>query len=186
MFISISKWLKDISDYKNNSDWLPIIASACLLEVYIIYRAMSYKKTGALMYNWYSDFGYSAVIADIFIVLIGFILIRYVYKCFIYPKYNFNPVIFIIVLLIIQIIHDLTYYYLIVLQIPSGKNRLIDYMKDYGKEYKLSAITGDSLIFIITSLGAMILKGYPPHISIAILIVSIYMYPYVLSLRQTN
>jgi hypothetical protein len=182
----LNQLLKDISDYKNTSDWLPIIASVCLLEVYIIYRAMSYKKTGVLMYRWYSDFGYTAIIADIFIMLIGFILIRYVYKTFIYPKYNFNPLIFIIVLLIIQIIHDLCYYYLIVLQIPSGRNRLIDYMKEYGKEYKISAIRGDSIMFILTSLSAMILKGYPPHVSITILIISIYMYPYVLSLRQTN
>jgi len=177
-------WLNDISDYKNNSDWLPIITAAVLIEVYVIFRTMQWKSTGQLMYRWYLDFGIIAVLSDIFIVLIGYIIVRYIYKIFIYPKYGFNPVLFIVALLCIQIIHDIAYYFLVVQKIPRGANTLIDFMKDYGKEYKSSAIIGDSMIFILCTLFAMILKGYPPHISIALIIVSIYLIQYSLTTRR--
>ena len=176
--------LNDISDYKNNSDWLPIIASVVLFEVYVIFRPMQWKSIGNLMYRWYLDFGLIAVLADILIVLIGYIIARYIYKIFIYPKYGFSPLAFIITLVAIQIIHDLCYYFLLVQNIPRGANTLIDFMKDYGKEYKSSAIIGDSLMFIFGALIAMYLKGYPAHISIAIIIVSIYLMLYSLTTRR--
>jgi hypothetical protein len=178
-------WLKDISNYKNNLDWLPIIAATLLFEVYVIFRPMQYKSTGKLMYTWYLDFGLIAVLADVLIVLIGYIIIRYIYTLYIYPKYGFNPYIFIFSLVIIQIIHDLCYYFLFVQKIPRGSNQLIDFMKDYGKEYKASAIIGDSLMFIFGSLLAMLLKGAPVHVSVAIIIGSTYLILYSLTTRRT-
>ena len=84
----------------------------------------------------------------------------------------------------LQIIHDLCYYFLLVQNIPRGANTLIDFMKDYGKEYKSSAIIGDSLMFIFGALIAMYLKGYPAHISIAVIIVSSYIMQYSLTTRR--
>jgi hypothetical protein len=176
--------LKDISNYKTNSDWLPIIAATLLLEVYIVFRAMRFKSTGKLMYTWYLNFGLLAVLADVLIVLLGYVIIRYIYTIYIYPIYGFHPLIFIATLIIIQIIHDLIYYYLIVKPISRGSNTLIDYMKDYGKEYKSSAITGDSLIFIFTTFIAMILKGAPNHISIAVILLSTYLILYSITTRR--
>ena len=65
--------LYDISDYKNNSDWLPIIASVFVLEMYVIFRAMRYKSVGELMHKWYADFGILSAIADITILLLAYI-----------------------------------------------------------------------------------------------------------------
>jgi len=177
-------WLNNISNYKNNLDWLPIIAATLLLEVYVIFRPMKYESTGNLMYRWYLDFGLIAVLADVLIVLIGYIIIRYIYSLFIYPKYGFKPFLFIVGLIIVQIIHDICYYFLFVKNIYRGSNTLIDFMKDYGKEYKLSAITGDSLMFIFGSLVAMILKGFPIHLSITIIIISLYFILYSLTTRR--
>ena len=179
----ISK-LKDISNYKTNSDWLPIIAATLLLEAYVIFRAMKFKSTGELIYTWYYKFGFLAVFADVLILLIGYAAIRYIYTLFIYPKYGFNPFLFIIILLVIQIIHDIIYYYFIVKPITRGSNTLIDYMKDYGKEYKSYAIIGDSLIFIIVSIIAMLLKGVPNHISIAVILLSSYLILYSITTRR--
>jgi len=177
-------YLQDISNYKNHSDWLPIVASVLLIEVYVIFRTMYSKSTGQLMYRWYLDFGLVAVLSDVLILLIGFIIVRYLYKLYIFPKFGFNPALFIAILLGIQIIHDLAYYFLIVQQVPRGANTLIDFMKDYGKDYKASAIIGDSLIFIFCTLLAMILKGYSPEISIATIIISLYLIQYSLTTRR--
>ena len=91
--------LYDISDYKNNSDWLPIIASVFVLEMYVIFRAMRYKSVGELMHKWYADFGILSAIADITILLLGYVLVRYIYRIFIYPRFGFNPILFIITFL---------------------------------------------------------------------------------------
>jgi hypothetical protein len=60
---------------------------------------------------------------------------------------------------IVQIIHDVLYYLLIVLQIPRGTNAVIDLMKDYGKEVSFGPIIADSAIMLSTVGAYTLLKG---------------------------
>jgi divalent metal cation (Fe/Co/Zn/Cd) transporter len=176
--------LENISNFNNLIDWLPIIAATCLVETYVVFRAMKYPSVGRMMYKWYSDFNLIAVHSDILIVLIGFVIARYVYTYLLYPRYGFNIWLFILTIIVIQIIHDVLYYFIVVQPTKRGSNVLIDFMKDYGKEYKVSAIVGDSLILIATAFIAMYLKGYPLHVSITVLIASIYIIQYSITTRR--
>jgi len=176
--------LQDISDYKNNSDWLSILTSVIIVDVIGMFILILYRTQGKEIYNWYVDFGLIAFLSDVLIILLGFVLIRYVYKIYFYPKYGFNPAIFIGLLLLFQISHDLIYYYLISVPFPKGRNTILDFMKKYGKESGAFAIFGDSLMMVASALIAMILKGYPEHVSVTVLISILYIAQYGLTTRR--
>ena len=57
-------------------------------------------------------------------------------------------------------------------------------MKKYGKESGAFAIFGDSLMMVASALIAMILKGYPEHVSVTVLISILYIAQYALTTRR--
>ena len=71
--------LADISQYQKLSDYLPIFTGTLIADLVIIF-IFSYTmfKSNVLMV-WYEKYGLSAVIADVFIIVIGFILARLLY-----------------------------------------------------------------------------------------------------------
>jgi len=171
------KYLTDISNYKNNTDWIYIVTSVLFLEIVfiIVYSQMSSNLT-----EWYKKFGLNAIISDCAVILLGIALTRYTYRYFIYPKYGFSPFLFILTALSIQIAHDFIYYFAVVLPIPKGFNSIIDFMKNYGKTGGIYTVLGDSSMIIAMSLFAMFLASFEPHNSVYLLLFAIYMIPYVI------
>jgi uncharacterized protein YacL len=126
---------------------------------------------------WYKKFQLSAVMADIIIVCIGLILSRFLYK-YIFGK-KFSIVYFILLTLILQIIHDILFYFIFSL-IPRGKNAMIDIFKDYAKESGVFAVIGDSGIIFFSCIIASILANYSVNINIIFMFIALYFIPYVL------
>ena len=100
-------------------------------------------------------------------------------KVYYYIFKEFSIINFIILALILQIIHDILFYVLITI-IPRGKNRMIDTFKDYAKEISFYAIIGDSLMIISACLIFYYLINMDINTNIIILIVSLYIMPYIL------
>jgi hypothetical protein len=172
--------MKEIFDFNNSAAWLPIIAGVLLAEVVGI--ALYAHWTGNQTFNnWYKTFGLSAIISDCTILLIGFAVARFLYTKFLSKRFGFSPILFLLLLIAIQIIHDISYYYLVVKPLPKGTNKIIDYMKIYGKEYKAYAIIGDSKLYIMVTIFAYILNKFPREYSIFTIILSLYIYPYLLN-----
>ena len=80
--------LKNISDFKNVNDYLPIITSALIVDMAILLQIIfGYIKIDSLN-NWYKKFGFLAIIADVLSIVIG-IIISYqrvcsFYKCLLF------------------------------------------------------------------------------------------------------
>ena len=53
--------------------------------------------------------------------------------------------------LLIQIIHDFSFYLFVIKPYPKLKNRVIDEFKEYAKYYQSQAVIADSLIYIFTT-----------------------------------
>jgi hypothetical protein len=70
--------LKNIANFNNTNDYLPLLNGALLVEIVIIYLTLKgiVIKSKYLTY-WYRHYGLSAVIADVLIVMIGFVLTRF-------------------------------------------------------------------------------------------------------------
>ena len=168
--------LSDISNFNNNSDLLYLFTAVTIIDLTVIYLARN-NLIGSNINIWYNKFGISAVILDIFIIIIGFIITRYI---FLINNFSFSPLLFIIIAVSVQLVHDVLFYKFIISPIPYGANSLMDVYKDYAKEGSLMALGADSAMVIASALIAMYLKSVPSSYSSSLLIVSIYLIPYLL------
>ena len=172
--------LPDISDYKNIAD-LPILFFAILtVDVVVLFLTRYFPQyLGKSLNNWYNKFGLSAVLADVLIILIGFVIARYIYTIYIKPNYGWNPLIFMTLVIIIQAIHDILFFLGIINILPRGHNEMIDVFKDYS-EAGTKIIVGDSALMIGSGLFAFFYKSQPTHIFASLSILVSYALPYIL------
>jgi len=169
--------LGDISNFYNVNDYLPIFNGTLLADIIII-LALYYSpliKSGILK-QWYSRYRLSAVIADVFIIVIGFIITRAIYT---YYKLKWNLLHFILILVSVQIIHDVLFY-LFFSYNPKGSHKMLDFFKEYAKRQQTGAIIGDTIIIIISALLASYFKGLTLNSNIIVIIVLIYLIPYLI------
>lgn len=169
--------LADISNFNKISDYLPILNAVLFTDLFfmgVLYYTPLLKSKN--LAKWYETYRLSGMLCDITIIMIGFVIARAVY----YKIYKeFSAWKFIILLLVIQVAHDLLFagaFY----TIPKGANKMIDMFKEYGNEHGAGAILGDSLMMIMAGFLAMTLVNLGQNANIIILLVLLYLTPYIL------
>jgi len=166
---------KDISRFNNINDYLPIITAILIVD--IIGIVLSYSNMlGKYLKLWYQRFLLSAVIADVLVIFLVVIIARAIYY-YIFDK--FSIINFILVMLVIQITHDILFYLMITI-IPRNSNKIIDVFKDYADEVSYKAIIADSIMIIASGLIASYLANFNANTNIIILVVFLYLLQYVL------
>jgi hypothetical protein len=166
---------KDISRFNNINDYLPIITAILIVD--FIGIVLSYSNMlGKYLKLWYQRFLLSAVIADVLVIFLVVIIARAIYY-YIFNK--FSIINFILVMLVIQITHDILFYLMITI-IPRKSNNIIDVFKDYADEVSYKAIIADSVMIIATGLIASYLANFNANTNIIILVVFLYLLQYVL------
>lgn len=170
----------NLYDFNDTNSYLAIFTAVLITDLLILF-ALYYTKIipSKTLDKWYKDYRESAVIADVFIIVIGFIITRYLYPK-IFQEENIWS--FISLMLGVQIIHDILFYYLF-MAIPKGRNQMIDSFKKYANEASYKAIIGDSSMMIISGLLSNYLVSLSLNTNIIILITSIYLTPYLLYTR---
>ena len=167
----------DISNIDNNIDLYYILCAIVIVDLVVIYIARNTNLLGNQINVWYNNFGLSAVILDVLIIMIGFIITRYIFK---YSKIRFSPTTFIIIALVVQIIHDILLYELVIKPTPVGSNQVIDVYKKYATENGINIIVADSAMVLASAVLAMYLKGKEMHETSTLLIIGLYSIPYLL------
>ena len=160
----------------NIKDYLPLLNAVIITDLlFIIFLTFGiiYSK---VLKQWYDKYTILAFIADVLIIIIGLLITN---KAYYYIFKEFSLIKFIILAVILQIIHDILFFILITI-IPRGKNKMIDTFKDYAKEASYFAIIGDSLMIISACLIWYYLLNMDINTNIIILIVSLYIMPYLL------
>lgn len=171
---------KDISNFNKISDYLPILNGSILADILII-LGLYYTNLYPSKYlkKWYETYRLSAVVADVLILVIGKIIVRSIYNKFFK---EFSILKFIFLILIIQIIHDILFYFLFT-TIPRGYNKMIDLFKDYAKEVSYGAIIGDSSMIIISTLLSSIFANLNINQNIILNIFLVYLIPYIIYIK---
>ena len=167
---------KNISDFNNTSDYIFIFNGVLLTDMIVISLLIAGIIKSKVLNVWYRNLNLSAVIADILIIFIGIILTRFLYPYF-FKQYSLFK--FIGLAICIQVIHDILFYKLSI-SIPRGKSQIMDIFKDYGKEVSYKAILSDSAMMISSILIASFLKGQTNNTNIILMIVLIYLFPYLI------
>lgn len=175
--------LSDIGDYRNVDDLYTIINSA-LFTLTLSLLATRIGNLGGFSLNTYFDvFGIEGILSNTMLITLMLQTTRYFYTV-LYANFDksWSPFVFICGIIGIQIIHDLLFYYGVINMLPSGKNDMVDALKQYAKENSTSAIGGHSMILIITVLVAMITNDMDMISKFVLLGVILYSLPYILSI----
>jgi hypothetical protein len=168
--------LQNISHFGNTGDYLPIITAALIVDMVIIFSMdLGYTRVASLT-AWYESFGGLAVLADVLSITIGVILARFAYTT-VFSKYSL-PV-FLAVTCAVQVTHDLLFTG-VIYGIPRGNSRMLDVFKDYGDEVGATILLIDAAMMISTVLLASWFAGFSQNYQTILLIVALYILPYLL------
>lgn len=116
--------------------WLPLFTATAWVDFVVIVLSKFFPLTKALG-TWYSEFGVVAVGSDILIIVLGIALAQ-----LIVPGISGWNLVGLSVL--IQVIHDVLFYILVILGVPMGQNKIIDLFKRYAAEGSWKIILADS------------------------------------------
>jgi hypothetical protein len=175
---------EDISNFNEMPDLMFIFFGILTVDVIVLFLTRYYKVGGKYLNEWYDQFNILAVLADVMIIFIGFLITRYIYTAFFFEKFEFNPIIFMILLVIVQLLHDLLFYFGVIRIIPYGHNEMMDTFKRYAGDLGGIILGGDALLMIGSALLAMTYKSLPLHIFVSISSVFVYALPYILFTRN--
>jgi len=167
--------------FSNKLEYLPILTANIFADLVIIYLTFSrafYKN--AVLENWYKKYRLSAMIADILIGVLYMILARYISYVF---KLSLGLTSFAFLSVFIQIIFDFLFYLFFTI-IPVGQNDMLDFFKMYAKNVKQNALFGDSFLVVIAVMISGLLNAYGFDFNVVALIVSVYLAPYFLYMRD--
>ncbi len=167
---------KDISRFDNIDDYLPIITAILIVDMIVMILSITNVISSKYIKIWYQKFFLSAVLADVLVIFIVVILARAIYY-YIFDKFSITN--FILVMLALQITHDILFYIIISI-IPRDANKMIDIFQDYANEMSYGAIIGDSMMIIAIGLIASYLANFEANTNIIILIVFLYFLQFIL------
>ena len=173
--------IKPTSNFLNDSELLPIVTANLWVDLVIIFIAMSgLIYTGKTLKLWYKKYRLSAIIADMFSIILGMILLRYiVYKL----NIKVNLFTFILLGIGLCVIHDILFY-LLFKNIPRGSNNMLDFFKDYAKDLGATAIIGDVILVINAIILSALLNTKSKKINIITLFIGIYLIPYIIYMKD--
>lgn len=92
---------------------------------------------GKALDKWYATFGILAIISDCLVIVLGILIAQ-----FIAP--GVNTITLAGVSIAVQIIHDVLFYYMVILGVPRGQNSMIDLFKEYAVENSWKILVADS------------------------------------------
>lgn len=177
--------LGDISDPHVMEDWPVLLLAILVIDLIVIFLVRYYPDVFGKQVNvWYDNFGLPAVIADVGIIAIGFWITRYIYNSFVAPTYGFSPLYFLLLLLGVQLIHDILFYFAVLKPMPEGHNEMIDVMFEYSKENGWKILLADAGMMLGAGGLAMLLKEQSAELQFGVGLFSIYSLAYILFTRN--
>jgi len=171
----------NIGNFWSTDDLLYIATAVLVVDVVGIFLFRYYPEFfGCVINKWYDNFGLLAVLGDVTILLIGFLITRFLYTYFLEKQYGWSPLIFIGLLVLVQLVHDVLFYIGVILPIPKGANKVIDIFKDYAKEAGSKILLADATMMVTSAVLAMAYKNYGSAVTSSIGIFSLYSLSYIL------
>ena len=164
--------------------FIHFLTATLLIELFILIR-FRFTHVAKPINDWYNNLRWTAVMLDIVSIIIGFYIAKFICEYLMKNNYinnNYEFFKYLGILLLVQIIHDFVFYFLVIKPYPKYKNKVIDEFKEYANHYRVKAVVADSLIYIaatpllyislhnmdmnkniFTSLVAFYLIGYTLH-----------------------
>lgn len=149
------------------------ISSAVVWVDFITIALHKFFNLGVSLDVWYSKFGIVAVISDCLVIVLGILLAQ-----FLTPKSILAGSVFI------QILHDVLFYYFVILPIPIGHNQMIDVFKQYAKENSWKILVADSTMIASTVVIADYLTQFSSKLVSFVGLLGAYSLTYILYTKK--
>lgn len=178
----------DISNWRDPSLFATIAVSVLIVDTVVLFLTRYFPDTfGKPLNEWYDQFNLSAVLSDVTIIVIGFVLAQLLYTHFFASTHGWNLWIFLAILLVVQVLHDLFFNTVVIQGLPKGHNEMIDTMKEYAKGGGAMILLGDALLMLGSAAVTMILKDQSLPTLLFAGLGTLYALPYILTTRwQVN
>jgi hypothetical protein len=174
----------DISNWRDPSLFATIVISVLIVDTVVLFFTRYFPDIlGAPLNEWYDRFQLSAVLSDVGIIVIGFVLAQLLYGYFFAGTHGWNVGIFLAVLVGVQVLHDLFFYFAVIKPIPKGHNEMMDTMKDYAAGGGALILLGDALLMLGSAAMTMALKDQSVPTLLFAGLGAAYTVPYILSTR---
>jgi hypothetical protein len=173
--------LQPTVNFKNKFEYVPIITANIYADLLIIFITFSqFFYISSSLEGWYKKYRLSAMIADILIGVLYMLLGRFLVFKF---GLKIGLTAFAGLCVAIQVIFDFIFFILFTL-VPKGSNDMLDYFKYYAKDVGVNALLGDSCLVIIAVLISALLNSKSFDTNIIFLILSIYLSPYFIYMKN--
>ena len=176
--------IPDLSDFRNTKDLFILFFAIVTVDCFVLFLTRYFPRFfGRPLNDWYDKYRLNAVLCDVLSIFLGFLITRYIYSSFFAPIYGFNPMMFLILLIIVQAVHDIVFYFFVIEALPVGANEMIDTFKEYSKAGPV-IIAGDSLLMLGSAFVAFYFKTQPDHVVASISALVSYALTYILYTRR--
>ena len=169
--------LKKLSNYKDLTNVPYILFGALVIDLVVI-ALTKQSLLGSSLKIWYNDFGLSAVIADTLILVLGIMIAQYVYTEYFSKS---SPLIFLLLIAVIQLVHDVLFYLFAILGTPKGQNKVMDLFKTYAKELRGKILGGDLAMILGSTAIAAAAKSLSQPLFVFLSILAVYTVPYIIA-----
>jgi hypothetical protein len=130
--------------------WTALFAATAWVDFAVIVLSKVFPLTKSLS-TWYADFGLNAVGMDVLVIVLGIALAKLLFPAA-------TGLALIGTAVAIQIVHDLLFY-IIILVVPPGQNRVMDLFKRYAAEGSWKIILADSAMVAASVYGMEMLDA---------------------------
>jgi hypothetical protein len=124
-----------------------IVLAVILVDIIALVLAKN-NLIGEVVKEWYNKFTFGAFVADVGSISFGIFLSLLLFK-YVLPKNSFNLMTFILSVVLIQLIHDLTFA-IIIQNYPEKQNNMIDVFKNYIGENGWYILAVDASMMILS------------------------------------
>ena len=168
-----------------NLSFIPFLTTTSIIECFMIFlfRYTNSPFSGKSINKWYTNLTWTAVILDTLSVMIGFYLAKYIFEKCIYnkniSKYKLYTY-YLIIVLIVQILHDILFWYFIIRTSKKGNSIVMDEFIDYANDIGYKAILGDSFMYLIGVPILYLISNNSNELNIFITIVCYYLIGYII------
>ena len=138
-----------------------IVLAVILVDIIALVLARN-NLVGQVIKEWYDKFTFGAFVADVGSISFGIFLSLLLFKYVLPKSIPFNLFTFLVSVVIIQLIHDLTFA-VIIKNFPENTNKMMDIFKKYVNENNWKILLVDAGMMILSVLFIYLFYHYEVH-----------------------
>lgn len=168
--------------YLNNIfDIVKLFFATLSLDTAVLFLTRYADVGGKSLNKWYDMFGLAAVLSDVTVIVIGFLIANFIYP-FIFSSYSLP--LYLALVVVVQMIHDIFFYFFVIKPFPLGQNTMMDVFKEYAAENGGKIILGDAGLMLGSAAFMELYKYLSPVNGGSLAIFTIYCLTYILYTKR--